>query len=195
MNMEALTWRALKFSGVDLLPEYCPFCNRPFTSTAQMDAMMLENMWKVVGPEDQLWILGDFAFGSKARDSIYVEEIFNQLPGAEQHLVIGNHDHEPTLDLPWTSISTLAELRDGPQKQLNTLCHYPMITWNYARRGALQLFGHVHNNWAGTHNSVNVGVDVWNFLPIAYDDIVCRAKKLPQNKHWEDVEQGASFRT
>ena len=54
-----------------------------------MDAAVLENMWKVIGPEDQLWILGDFAFGSKAKDSAYVEQIFNQLPGAERHLVIG----------------------------------------------------------------------------------------------------------
>ncbi len=61
------------------------FCNRPFMSASQMDAALLENMWKVVGPEDQLWILGDFAFGSKAKDSAYVEQIFNQLPGAERH--------------------------------------------------------------------------------------------------------------
>jgi hypothetical protein len=24
-----------------------------------------------------------------------------------------------------------------------------MLTWNKARRGAIQLFGHVHNNWQG----------------------------------------------
>ncbi len=69
----------------------------------------------------------------------YVEQVFNQLPGAARPLVIGNHDHKPTLELSWDSISHFAELRDGPQNQLNTLCHYPMITWNHARRGALQL--------------------------------------------------------
>ncbi|MEP2529561.1 MAG: metallophosphoesterase, partial [Lentilitoribacter sp.] len=68
------------------------FCNRPFMSTSHMDAAMLENMWKLVSPEDHLWILGDFAFGSKAKDSVYVEQMFNQLPGAERHLVVGNHD-------------------------------------------------------------------------------------------------------
>ncbi|WP_298260877.1 metallophosphoesterase [uncultured Litoreibacter sp.] len=171
------------------------FCNRPFVSASQMDAAMLENMWKVVGPEDQLWILGDFAFGSRAKDSAYVAQIFNQLPGAERHLVVGNHDHKPTLELPWDSVSQFAELRDGPQNQLNTLCHYPMITWNHARRGALQLFGHVHNNWRGSRNSVNVGVDVWDFMPITFADIARRAKKLPPNKHWCDVEHGAESGT
>lgn len=156
-----------------------------------MDATILENMWKVVGPEDELWILGDFAFGPKSNESTYLEQIFNQLPGAKQHLIIGNHDHEPTLELPWDSVSLLTELRDGPQNQLNTLCHYPMITWNHARRGALQLFGHVHDNWRGSRNSVNVGVDVWDFMPISYNDIVRRANKLHPNKHWNDVEHSA----
>ena len=164
------------------------FCNRPFSSVSQMDATLLKNMWKLVKPDDHLWILGDLAFGAKAKDSAYVETIFNQLPGAERHLVIGNHDLEPTLELPWDSVSNYKELRDGPQGQLNTLCHYPMVTWNHARRGALQLFGHVHNNWRGTRNSVNVGVDVWDFQPVTFDDVARRAKKLPQNRHWADAE-------
>lgn len=163
-------------------------CKRPFSTVAQMDAALIENMWKVVGPEDQLWILGDFAFGAGAKDPAYLESIFLQLPGAEKHLIIGNHDLAPTLQLPWTSVSHLVELPDGPNGQANTLCHYPMITWNHARKGALQLFGHVHNNWKGSNNSVNVGVDVWDFMPVSFNDIARRAKTLPKNKHWDDVE-------
>lgn len=168
-------------------------CGRPFESVSQIDAVLLENMWKVVGAEDQLWILGDFAYGRKAKDSAYIENIFSQLPGAERHLVVGNHDHQPTLELPWDSKSHFVELRDGPQKQLNTLCHYPMITWNHARRGALQFFGHVHNNWAGSRNSVNVGVDLWDFAPVCYDQASQRAKSLPLNEHWSEVEPQAEI--
>ncbi|WP_299152995.1 metallophosphoesterase [uncultured Tateyamaria sp.] len=134
-----------------------------------------------------------FAFGRKAKDSAYLEGIFGQLPGAEHHLVIGNHDHQPTLDLPWNSMSHFVELRDGPQRQLNTLCHYPMITWNHARRGALQLFGHVHNNWLGSRNSVNVGVDLWHFNPVDYDQIARRARTLSTTEHWDDVEPMAQL--
>mgnify|MGYP000073656832 CR=1 FL=1 len=166
-------------------------CRRPFSSVSQMDAMLLENMWKRVAPDDQLWILGDFAFGAKAKEPAYLEGIFCQLPGCEKHLVVGNHDLEPTLQLPWTSVSQLVELPDGPQSVANTLCHYPMITWNHARKGAIQLFGHVHNNWKGSSNAVNVGVDVWDFMPVSFNEIVTRAKKLPKNKHWNDVEPRA----
>lgn len=166
------------------------FCQRPFATISQMDGKLIENLWHHVSPEDHLWVLGDFAFGRKAKDSKYLQQVFDQLPGAEKHLIIGNHDLAPTLELPWDSISHLKELRDGPQNQLHTLCHYPMITWNLARRGALQLFGHVHNNWRGSRNAVNVGVDVWDFQPVTFSEVARRAKKLPVNKHWSDVEHG-----
>jgi calcineurin-like phosphoesterase family protein len=164
------------------------FCKRPFKSASHMDAALLENMWEVVKPEDELWIVGDFAFGEAAKNRTYLDQIFQQLPVASKHLIVGNHDGPPTLDLAWETISNLAEVSDGPLKQSNTLCHYPMITWNHARRGALQLFGHVHNNWRGSSNSVNVGVDVWDFKPIKFADIERRARSLAINKHWDDAE-------
>jgi len=43
------------------------FCGRPFRNTGHMDTVMIENMWKVVEPDDELWIIGDFAFGPKAK--------------------------------------------------------------------------------------------------------------------------------
>ncbi|SMX36742.1 hypothetical protein OCA8868_01079 [Octadecabacter ascidiaceicola] len=66
-----------------------------------------------------------------------------------------------------------------------------MITWNHARRDALQLFAHVHNNWKGSSNSVNVGIDVWDFMPVRFEDIARRARSMPVNKHWADVEHNA----
>ncbi len=167
------------------------FCDRPFRDTGHMDTVLIENLWSKVGPDDDLWVIGDFAFGPKAKEATYLNGIFGQLPGARKHLIIGNHDLEPTLKLPWDSISHLVEVRDGPHGQSHTLCHYPMITWNYARRQSLQFFGHVHNNWRGSRNSVNVGVDVWDFLPVRFEEIARRAKSLPVNKHWQDVEHNA----
>ena len=170
--------------------EHHPVLRPPFRDAEHMDTVLIENMWKVVQSEDDLWIVGDFAFGPKAKEAIYIEGIFGQLPGARKHLIVGNHDLEPTLALPWDSVSQLAEVRDGPYKQAHTLCHYPMITWNHARRQALHMFGHVHNNWAGSHNAINVGVDQWDFMPVSFDQIARRARKLPANAHWTDVEHG-----
>ena len=85
---------------------------RPFRSIEHMDATMIERLWTRVGPEDDLWIVGDFAFGPKAKDEDWLLGVFAQLPGARKHLVIGNHDLGPTLALPWDSIAPLAEVPD-----------------------------------------------------------------------------------
>lgn len=164
-------------------------CGRPFRNAGHMDAALIENLWSKVGPEDDLWIVGDFAYGPKAKDISYLEGLFGQLPGARKHLIVGNHDDELTQALPWDSTADIAQVTDGKAGMMHTLCHYPMITWNGARRGSLQIFGHVHDRWKGSRNAVNVGVDQWEFMPVSFEDISRRAKALPQNKHWSDVER------
>jgi len=43
----------------------------------------------------------------------------------------------------------------------------------------------------GSRNAVNVGMDVWGYVPITIRDIEHRAKTLTENKHWNDVEHNA----
>lgn len=165
------------------------FSGRPFSSADHMDAVLIEKLWAKVGPQDALWIVGDFAFGPKAKDHNWLETLFAQLPGAEKHLVVGNHDSEATQLLPWSSVTHLTEVADDDGLPA-VLCHYPMITWNRARQGALHLFGHVHNQWLGSRNAVNVGVDVWNYEPVTLKEVERRGRRLPPNAHWSDVEHG-----
>jgi len=169
------------------------FCNRPFKNADEADEVILRNLHERVGPGDQLWLLGDFALGHKKLDKKWLREIFDRLPGAEQHLIVGNHDDEIIQSLPWTSVSHIAEIRDGSKRHYNTLFHYPLLTWNNSRRGAYCLFGHVHDNFLGTRNCVNVGLDVWDFYPASFDEIERRSKTLPVNKHWHQVEPGTTI--
>lgn len=164
----------------------------PYDSASHMDAMLLANLSARVGPTDTLWIVGDFAFCPKAKDKKWLSNLFARLPGKEKHLVVGNHDGEATQELPWTSISYMAEVADGSGAPA-VLNHYPMITWHRARRGASHLFGQVHNQWIGRRNAVNVGVDVWGDVPVTIRDFAQRAKTLPENKHWQDVEHNAEI--
>lgn len=167
-----------------------PACGRLFRNADHMDDVLLEKMWEVVQDDDDLWILGDFACGPKANNPEYLDTLFGQLPGGRKHLVVGNHDLASTLALPWDSIAQLTEVQDGPDGLCHTLCHYPMITWNHARKGAIQLFGHVHQHWQGSRNAVNVGVDQWGYMPVSFQQAVERAERLPVNQHWDDVERG-----
>lgn len=162
-------------------------CNRPFRSANHMDSALIDNICAKVGPSDRLWVIGDLAFGPKAKDAGWLHRIFARLPG-EKHLVVGNHDGDQTRSLPWASVSDVVEVEDGDGPK-TVLSHYPMLTWHRARKGALHLFGHVHNQWLGSRNAVNVGVDVWSFAPISLRDAKQRARTLPPNKHWDDVER------
>lgn len=164
---------------------------RPFRDINHMDSVLIDRLWEKVGPEDELWIIGDFAFGPKAKDEDWLLTLFLQLPGKRRNLVVGNHDGLLTEALPWDSVSHMIEVEDKACDQPVTLCHYPMMTWNHARAGALHLFGHVHGNWRGTANSANVGVDVWDFYPVTIQDAARRVKSLPKHKHWADVEPRA----
>ena len=51
-----------------------PFAGRPFRHASHMDSVLIERMWEKVGPEDDLWIIGDFAFGPKAKDEDWLNE-------------------------------------------------------------------------------------------------------------------------
>jgi hypothetical protein len=51
------------------------------------------------------------------------------------------------------------------------LCHYALRTWNGSHRGALRLYGHSHGGLAGDSQSVDVGVDCWDFRPVTLDEI------------------------
>jgi calcineurin-like phosphoesterase family protein len=170
------------------------FCKRPFASVAEMDRVMIERLQAAVQPDDDLWIVGDFAFGGAQSRPDVLASLFSRIPG-RKHLVKGNHDigskSASVLGLGWESVHDIAEIRDEGRRLV--LCHYPMITWNGARKGALQLFGHVHQNWPGSRNSVNVGVDHWDFRPTRVAEIERRAKAQKENPIWRLVEPPASF--
>jgi calcineurin-like phosphoesterase family protein len=112
---------------------------RPFATTAAMDAAMVTRWNAVVGADDEVWHLGDFAVRQSAAR---MSELLDGLAGTK-HLIVGNNDGPRTTGLPhWASVRHYAELEaDGAWL---ILCHYPLRSWNRMNRGALNLHGHSH---------------------------------------------------
>jgi len=163
------------------------FCKRPFGSVGEMNRKILHNYQSTVSDDDDLWILGDVAV-VHVDAAPELSAILASIPG-RKHLVAGNHDKAWIKSLPvWTSVHGIVEIKDSGHRV--TLCHYPMLTFAGARHGAIQLFGHVHGNWPGSRNSVNVGVDCWNFQPVTLKQVMERAETLPVNPLWSTVEPG-----
>ena len=156
---------------------------RPFTSIEEMDGAILRAYQEAVGPNDDLWMVGDFAWNKRI-----AQAMFAQIPG-RKHLVSGNHDTR-IKSLGWASVHDIAEVEDGGQHFV--LCHYPMITWSRSRYGVKHLFGHVHQNWAGSNRAINIGVDWWDFKPTTKPAILERAATLGTHPGWSETEPGAA---
>lgn len=152
---------------------------RPFRSLDHMHEEMIARWNAVVGPKDTVFHLGDLSHDLKR-----AEPLLRDLNG-RGFLIAGNHDRDRGLKLADALGWDIEQLLDikvqdpegrgrSPGWQYITLCHYPMVTWNYRRYGSWMLHGHSH----GTRNHQNahvyrldVGVDCWGFAPISYDQV------------------------
>ena len=149
------------------------YCNRPFKDVGHMDEVMIANWNNKVGQNDIVYHLGDFALNKDP------EKYLRRLNG-QKFLIRGNHDKRPRVDHGWANIWDYRELRH--EKQNIVLCHYAMRVWNKSHHGAIMLYGHSHGNLPGTDQSLDVGVDCWNYSPTSLEDIKRRLKTLPPYK-------------
>src|SRR5437588_711949 len=99
-----------------------------------MNRALIGRWNQAVGPTDDIYLLGDFAFADKRGEPI--TDIFTLL-GGRKHLVVGNHDEQnrAVLKLPWESVDYLVELRENGVRAIG--CHYPIESWKGAHRGYL----------------------------------------------------------
>lgn len=157
-------------------------CNRPYSSTDEMDAALVAAWNKAVHPRDTVWHLGDVALGL---DDRRVAEIWHSLNGTKK-LIIGNHDVDKQGQLigalsrlPWAEVAHHAEIKhDGQRIQLS---HYAGLTWNAEHHGAYQAFGHSHGRLLGMPGSVDVGVDAQGYRPISVDEFLRQADDTIKN--------------
>ena len=138
---------------------------RPFRSTAEMDETLITHWNAVVGPDDEVWHLGDFA-----RKSGEVAAILARLNG-RKHLLRGNNDPEATVKASgWSSVRDYAELEVDGRKLI--LCHYPFRSWNGQHKGSLNLHGHSHGRLKPVPRQHDVGVDVRSFAPVTLAGLI-----------------------
>lgn len=112
---------------------------RPFSDTAGMHDVLVKNWNNAVEYDDEVYILGDFAW--KNAEGL---EALCELKG-RKFLILGNHDkltEEMTYYFEW--IKDQEVINDGGDQVV--LCHYPIAHWYNQYRGAVHLYGHVHNN-------------------------------------------------
>lgn len=149
-------------------------CNRPFYSVDEMNEVMIAKWNARVGLKDVVYHLGDFAWKNRAA-------WFRSRLHGTIWLIQGNHD------------GTINPSRDGfvSARQMNiieigdthiVLCHYPLEEWEGAFRGYWHLHGHCHGRARIAERRLDVGVDAWDFQPVAFDEIKERMKEFQSDK-------------
>lgn len=151
---------------------------RPFATVAAMDEAIVAGWNAVVGPQDEVWHLGDVA--RRAEDV----PALARLDGAK-HLVRGNNDSHATGEAPgWATVQDYAEPTvDGI---LLVLCHYRFRSWNGQHRRSVNLHGHSHGRLKPIPRQYDVGVNARDFRLVTLQALLVDSRKtdrLPDARH------------
>jgi calcineurin-like phosphoesterase family protein len=156
-------------------------CNRPFASASEMDEALIQNWNETVTPKDEIYILGDLTMRPAKEAHGYLSRL-----SGRKYLIRGNHDRFLKQFAPYES--DFAWIKDYHVLVVNgrriVLFHFPVLEWDQSHRGAIHLYGHVHNSKVSGQRlavlgdrAFNVGVDVNGFRPVSLDEILQRAEK------------------
>ena len=157
---------------------------RPFADLADHDAALIDRWNAVVGPDDIVWHLGDFARGDAAAKAA----LLSRLNGRKQ-LVTGNNDDADTIAAPgWETVQAYRELTIDDRRIV--LCHYAFRTWNGMGKGAIDLHGHSHGRLKKMTRQFDVGVDAWDFRPVTLDEML--ASRPQRRKAAGPVDKASS---
>ena len=136
---------------------------RPFADVGEMDRTLIANWNAVVGPNDTVYHLGDFAFRGGPGQA-YRERLNGRIICLQ-----GNHDPKG-----WGA----DYMRVKCNKTRVVLFHYPIEEWDGWYRGAVHLHCHTHKaTFASGERRGNVGVDATGFTPMKLEEEVARLLK------------------
>jgi len=146
-----------------------------------MNSALIKNWNSRVTNNDHVYIIGDLYYGG--RDAAGLDEAVatvKKLNGI-LHLVAGNHDfpYLKNMDYHYLFADT-DQIRYLKHEGKNIfLCHYPLAEWSGFYRGSWHVHGHIHNQkseayqyMAGTESALNAGVDICDFMPVTFDELI-----------------------
>ena len=153
------------------------YCQRPFSCIEEMDDALITNWNRVVGKDDIIFHLGDFAMGGSAEWSRLLQKLNGKI-----YLILGNHDMK-TIGAGFSRLEGVAmQMLINVKGQKIYLNHYPFLCYGGAYRNTWQLYGHVHTCPANRGldgprlkmlmpMQYDVGVDNNNYAPVSYEQI------------------------
>jgi calcineurin-like phosphoesterase family protein len=157
---------------------------------SEMDRRMaIHNDWVLrrinatVGPTDHLYIIGDLFFGDQWLAAHWID----QLKCKHRIFIGGNHDDKLMDFYKWCGLFEAVydhrlELKINGQRFI--LDHFPLVTWNGDKNGAIHLHGHLHGGGYGASISAHANKKIldigWDnsinllgeYTPFSVDDVI-----------------------
>lgn len=180
------------------------YCDRPFLSTQSMDDFLIHHANGLLSADDELWVLGDLAFGALDDTLARYRELIPKLV-----VVTGNHDRpHPSFKSrqdkdKWLERyraltgaheiingNTMITLKDGTRAHVS---HFPRITEDHrpervdkfsafrpADDGLPVIHGHTHGLWRQRGDNLDVGIDAWGGQLVSEDTVIRSFKILKE---------------
>ncbi len=159
------------------------FTERPFATVEEMDEVLIERWNSKVGPDDEVYHLGDMGLCSQGK----LRKILERLNG-KIYLIKGNHESSAMAchsRFEWIKEYYELLIKDEDferGEQLIVLFHYAMRVWNVSHHGSYHLYGHSHNTLPDLpeSRSFDIGVDSHDYYPLSWAEV----KAIMQQKSW-----------
>lgn len=143
------------------------YCDRPFKDMDEMNLALIEELNAC---DDEVWIIGDFAFYNRTK----INEILDMIT-VPLVLVRGNHDSKVTVKaFEERGFPVLTGTTMNIAGRHVKISHYPFNDDRYPERspkddGSILIHGHVHDKWKINGRQVNLGWDAWHKVLSPYD--------------------------
>lgn len=152
------------------------FDNRPFETIEEMDEILIHRWNERVTDEDDVYIVGDFAYRNGRTADWYLKRLKGR-----KHLIIGNHDlttlrNAKAMEL-FASVEKMNMVIDNGR--MVSLCHYPVAEWNGKRHGGFHVYGHIHCRRDDVYafmsrfdRALNAGCMINDYRPATLDELI-----------------------
>ena len=146
------------------------YCNRPFASIDEMNSELIARWNSVVGKDDVVYHLGDFAFGPSTEHGKFLSKLNGKI-----RLVLGNHDCHK---VSWYYGIGFEKVYDKPIIINDNAGHKFILTHRPLEveyiGNFINIYGHIHNSIvdnAYTKHQACVCVERHNYTPVELNSI------------------------
>lgn len=139
------------------------YCNRPFSSTDEMDWHIVEKWNETIKPQDHVYHLGDVYMGQTRG---YMDNLLSKLNG-KKRLILGNHDNGKDQLL----LKHFEKVMLWRNFEKVILTHVPLREDSIPGGNRINVHGHIHDKKSPGGPYKCVCVEQTDYTPINLEEI------------------------